>query len=182
LNIVQPSSRPKIIYVDDEAFNLDVFKMTIRDDAELFLFTDPFEALKQIKEISPWVIFTDQSMPKMRGTEFIREALKISPQSSSIIVSGHVDESSLIQCINELGVSGFIRKPILITEVESVLVRALEKYHQQVNLARAKLVIDRVKEVMSEKANTCGCADKESSTTNNPFSEVLEIIDLYNVC
>lgn len=69
-------------------------------------------------------IFLDWKMPQMNGPETARQIKKISNQDLSIVIISSYDWSDIEEEARELGISGFIGKPLFI----STLCQALEKF------------------------------------------------------
>lgn len=57
------------------------------------------------------LVITDINMPRMNGIEFTRNILMHNPQQPILIISAHDDSEYLLEAI-DIGVSGFITKPI----------------------------------------------------------------------
>jgi two-component system, cell cycle sensor histidine kinase and response regulator CckA len=80
-----------VVIVDDEKSYVELMAQMIADnlDCKVHAFTSPVDALAALEEISAGVIVTDYSMPQMDGIEFIRQASKVAPKSTFIMISGH---------------------------------------------------------------------------------------------
>jgi DNA-binding NtrC family response regulator len=83
--------RRSVVIVDDEKSYVELMAQMIRDnlDCEVHAFTSPVAALAALARISAGVIVSDYSMPQMDGIEFIRQASKVAPKSTFIMISGH---------------------------------------------------------------------------------------------
>jgi len=66
------TARPKILYVDDEADNLIVFKSASRRFYDVHTATSGAEALSIVEKEPITLIVTDQRMPEMTGIELIK--------------------------------------------------------------------------------------------------------------
>jgi two-component system nitrogen regulation response regulator GlnG len=63
-------------------------------------------------------------MPGMDGLTLIREVKQLHPQMPIIIITGFSSESSAIEAVN-LGVSGYLTKPVGIPQVLAAAAKAL---------------------------------------------------------
>jgi CheY-like chemotaxis protein len=104
-------SKPMIVYVDDEPRNLAVFEASVPDTWDLKCFDSAIEALKQIKQLQPWVILSDQRMPGMTGLEFLEVASQILPNTVRIVVTGQSEEGTIVQLIRRAKIFDYITKP-----------------------------------------------------------------------
>lgn len=83
-----------------------------------FLFIDnPAEALAILRELSSdretiAMVISDQKMPQMKGTEFLEETKKISPESIRVLLTGHAGLESAITAINNHLLDKYLTKPI----------------------------------------------------------------------
>ncbi len=123
--ILQGSER--ILFVDDEEPNLDMMKKILsrlgyRTDARI----NPEEALNLFKKNPEKVdiVITDMTMPQMNGIQLSRELMKIRPDIPIIIYTGHnplIDEYRA----KELGIAGFVMKPITISKIAHAIKKAI---------------------------------------------------------
>lgn len=83
------------------------------------------EAINTIDEIRPDIIFVDIRMPFMNGIEFSKLAMKRYPQMKIIILTAHDDFSYAKECIG-IGVSDYLLKPIIRSDISKALEKAKE--------------------------------------------------------
>ena len=67
-------------------------------------------AVELVKEEKPDMIFLDLIMPKLDGTETLRQIMEINDKSKVVIVSSIGTQDTLIQTL-KLGAKEFIQKP-----------------------------------------------------------------------
>ena len=83
------------------------------------------EALTIMREIHPDLVFVDMSMPIMDGIAFLKTASAEFPGSRFIIISGYDDFSYAQQAIR-YGVMDYLLKPIIETDLNTAIQRAVE--------------------------------------------------------
>lgn len=103
----------KILVLDDEKMVTSAFKtlLTVEGFTGGAFFNSPVEALEYIKTEQPDLIISDFLMPEMNGLEFLREAKKLYPETSMILLTGYADKENAIKAINEIGLYKYIEKP-----------------------------------------------------------------------
>lgn len=103
----------KIVVVDDEKMVTSAFKtlFAVEGIKGGEFFNSPVEALEYIKNEAPDLIISDFLMPDMNGLEFLREAKKLYPETSMILLTGYADKENAIKAINEIGLYKYIEKP-----------------------------------------------------------------------
>lgn len=117
-----------LLYVDDEATNLRVFKANFRKFYNVFVTTSPLEAIDILKQEDIQIIVTDQRMPEMTGTEFLEKILPDHPDAIKIILTGFTDIEAIKDGINRCGIYKYITKPWVFDEMKGVLERGIELY------------------------------------------------------
>jgi len=119
-----------LLYVDDEATNLRVFKANFRKFYNVYTSTNPIEAIEILKQEDIQVIVTDQRMPEMSGTRFLEKILPDYPDIVKIILTGFTDIEAIKDGINRCGIFKYITKPWNFDEMKGVLDRAIQTYQQ----------------------------------------------------
>ena len=121
-----------LLYVDDEATNLRVFKANFRKFFNVHTSTNPIEAIELLKNEDIQIIVTDQRMPEMTGTQFLEKILPDYPDVIKIILTGFTDIEAIKDGINRCGIFKYITKPWNFDEMKGVLERAIETYQQAI--------------------------------------------------
>ncbi|WP_424961186.1 response regulator [Ekhidna sp.] len=121
-----------LLYVDDEATNLRVFKANFRKFFNVYTSTNPIEAIDILNEEDIQVIVTDQRMPEMTGTQFLEKILPDHPDVIKIILTGFTDIEAIKDGINRCGIFKYITKPWNFDEMKGVLERAVDTYQQAI--------------------------------------------------
>lgn len=78
------------------------------------------EALEDFPSAKPDIVIVDLLMPEMDGISFVKQARKIVPDASYIMLS-QVSSKDMIASAYEAGIEFFIQKPINSVEVEAVI-------------------------------------------------------------
>ena len=121
--------KPKLLVVDDEPDNLDLLYRTFRRDFQVSKAESGIHALQILEEEGEFaVIISDQRMPEMKGTEFLKKTLPQFPDTVRIILTGFTDIEDLVEAINSGQVYKYITKPWDPHELRGVVDRALETY------------------------------------------------------
>lgn len=127
----------KILIVEDEKAISGVLQSILSDelpDYEFVIAEDGLEGFKQIEKEDFALVVSDIKMPKVSGTELLKQALQLKPDTTFVMISGHADIDTAVDCL-KTGAYDFISKPIdinrLITSVKNALDRRiLQKTNQ----------------------------------------------------
>ncbi|WMJ71922.1 hybrid sensor histidine kinase/response regulator [Cytophagaceae bacterium ABcell3] len=103
--------RIKILYVDDERGNLNMFKAAFRFDFDILLAESAFAALDILKDEEVHVIVADQKMPGMTGVELFDHIKELYKEPIRILLTAYADVNDAINAINKGNVFRYIKKP-----------------------------------------------------------------------
>ena len=116
--------KPKLLYVDDEADNLELFTLQFSKDFDITTCGGGDEALRILGEDSGIdILLTDERMPGMSGVELLEKVVKGYPHLIRIIVSAFSDSERLLNAINRGGAHEYIVKPWRRAEVKECVLR-----------------------------------------------------------
>jgi thioredoxin reductase (NADPH) len=113
-------AKPVILTVDDDPEVLRAVERDLRShyrsDYRILKAgsgREALEAARQLKERgTPIALFlVDQRMPEMTGTELLREALKLYPDSRRVLLTAYADTQAAITGINDVGLNHYLLKP-----------------------------------------------------------------------
>ena len=128
-----------ILLVDDEVNNLQLLRRTLRHDYNIMTASNGKEALEIVehhgKEIS--LIVSDQKMPEMQGTEFLKQVSDEYPDIIKILLTGHLDVDAIVDSINDCHLYQYIVKPFDPEVLKMTIDGGIQKY----NLLNNKTVI-----------------------------------------
>lgn len=136
----------KILIVEDEKAISGVLQSILSDELpeyEFIIADDGLEGLKQVEKEDFALVVSDIKMPKLSGTELLKQALQIKPDTTFVMISGHADIDTAVACLKE-GAYDFISKPVdinrLITSVKNALdKRILLRTNQVLNVENTTL-------------------------------------------
>ena len=112
--------RPIILAVDDDPEVLSAVERDLRQhyrsDYRVLKAGSGREALEAARQLkqrgTPVALFlVDERMPEMSGTEFLREALKLFPDSRRVLLTAYADTQAAISGINDVGLDHYLLKP-----------------------------------------------------------------------
>lgn len=132
----------KILIIEDEAAIRNVIKNILLDEDksyEVEVAEDGEEGLNKIKSIDFDLIISDIKMPKKDGVQVLVEALEYNPDLSFLMISGHGDIETAVDCIKK-GAFDYISKPPDLNRFLSTVRNALDK----------KVLITKNKELTTE--------------------------------
>ena len=122
---VAPGARPRVLVVDDEASIRDLLAKTLAlAEYDVDLAPDGRAALDRLRLIPYDLLITDLKMPGVDGLTVIREARRLKTDLPVIIITGFSNEASAIEAVN-LGVSGYLTKPVRVPRVLAAAAKAL---------------------------------------------------------
>lgn len=111
----------RVFIVDDEPSLRDLFSVALEDNnREVSACGDGFTALRILERNTFDVILLDLSLPDISGIHILREMRKRGDNTRVILCSANVDKKSF-QSAMELGVAGFISKPVTLFTLRKIV-------------------------------------------------------------
>lgn len=123
----------KILIADDEKIERNGIKSLLRREnfeMEILEACNGKEALKQVREQKPDLLFSDIKMPFMTGLELAEKVRDINKNTAIILFSGYSDFEFARGALRS-GVTDYVLKPIDPAEFRKALYRALEQVEEQ---------------------------------------------------
>ena len=117
--------RRRVLYVDDDLTNLELFRLHFDAEFDVSLCNNPLEAVDLIKELDTPLVVTDYKMPEMNGMDLVREIKKDSPKTVCVLLSAYLDE--LIEINGEI-LYDFVSKPYDIRGMVRLMKDAIEHF------------------------------------------------------
>lgn len=120
-----PVARPRVLVVDDETSIRDLLSKTLAlAEYDVDVAPDGRSALERMRLFGYDLLITDLKMPGMDGLTVIHEARRLHSELPVIIITGFSTEASAIEAAN-LGVAGYLTKPLKVPKMLAVAARAL---------------------------------------------------------
>ena len=132
----------KILIIEDEAAIRNVIKNILLDEDksyEVEVAEDGEDGMNKIKSTDFDLVISDIKMPKKDGVQVLVEALEYNPDLSFLMISGHGDIETAVDCIKK-GAFDYISKPPDLNRFLSTVRNALDK----------KVLITKNKELTTE--------------------------------
>jgi signal transduction histidine kinase len=143
------TSRPKLLFVDDEPSVLEGLALHTRKKFQVFTATSGAEALRYIKEKGPFaIVVSDMRMPEMDGAAFLRQARLNAPDTIRMLLTGYADIESAMTAVNEGYIFRFLTKPCNPVTLHAALDAALEQ--RRLVSADRLLLEEKVEQVTSQ--------------------------------
>jgi serine/threonine-protein kinase len=117
--------KSSILYLDDEARCLDLFREVFGGEYDVRTASTPEEARRLLAEEPADVVISDQTMPGLSGKEFLAEVAASHPSAYRVLLTGNLTAGD---AIGELGagvVQAFVTKPWDKHDIARVLERGL---------------------------------------------------------
>jgi two-component system, NtrC family, response regulator HydG len=118
-------ARQRILVVDDEPDNLELFVRTLRPLATLTTAASGGDALDLLRAGDFAAVVTDHLMPGLTGVELLERAARVAPHTQRILVSAYGDVEMLTEAINRGHVSHFLPKPVDPRQLRELVKQAL---------------------------------------------------------
>jgi len=118
---------PKLLIVDDEMdireFARNFFK---KRGIDVFTASGGGDAAEIIDGEKPDLILLDVRMEEITGVELLRDIREKGNDTKVIMVSG-VEDDTVIDEARALGILGFIHKPLVLDELERIVLKELQQ-------------------------------------------------------
>jgi serine/threonine-protein kinase len=110
-----------VLCVDDEPAILRSLQWLLQREFDVVTAESGAEALPLLENHDFDVIISDQRMPGMTGSEFLREARRLAPRALRILLTGYSDLQAILRSVNDGEVYRFINKPWNVSELPRVV-------------------------------------------------------------
>jgi two-component system response regulator (stage 0 sporulation protein F) len=112
------TQKSTLLYVDDEALNLLLFKMNFEKFYIVITCESGKEALEKIKQDSSIrVVISDMKMPHMNGIEFIQKAREFAPGLFYYILTGFEITDEIQEALDNDLIRKYFQKPFNVKEI-----------------------------------------------------------------
>ncbi len=150
----------KVLIIDDEEKNLTVTKkMLVAEGYQLFMTPDIEEALDIIEDQGPIsVVLSDNRMPAMRGTDFLKKIKTLCPQTVRILMTAHYDSQLIDELVNSSEVYRYLKKPLDFNFVKRYIHEGIELYEETLKTETLNKELEKSKEEkikLSQETDSC---------------------------
>ncbi len=106
------SEKIKVLYVDDETINLELFRLAFEEMFEVIVAESGLEGLDIVLQNDDIdLIISDMRMPGIDGMEFISQAKQIRSEIPCIILSGYDKSKEIEEAIEKKLILDYMIKP-----------------------------------------------------------------------
>jgi len=180
LNIVSITNNLRLLYVEDNKESREqAYKLFKNYFSNIDIAVDGEEGLEYYKNYNKEtnkyydLIITDIEMPNMNGIDMSKAIYKINEKQIIIVVSAYSDKKYFIDLIN-IGIEGFIQKPLSFDQVLDTLYHLCEKFEN-------KDLIKLDKECIYNKSTKeLYCENEKISLTINESKFITFLMDNIN--
>lgn len=121
-------NRPKILYVDDEPMNLELFEINFSPVYEVFTSTNGYMGLEILKEnLEIKGVISDLKMPLINGFDFLRMVKESFPAMKCFLMTGYDLNVEIANALNSGLILGHFMKPFDLNEIRSTLQKHLSE-------------------------------------------------------
>lgn len=120
------NKKGKILCVDDEPNILRSLQWLLQKEFEVHTAISGQDGLALIAQHDFDAVVSDQRMPGMMGSEFLREVRLRSPRTMRMLLTGYSDLPAILRSVNEGEVYRFIHKPWKFNEFLQVVGEAVQ--------------------------------------------------------
>lgn len=177
---MQREPKDHILYVDDEPNNLSTLKRAFKREYNVHTALSGqlgLEALAEFPEIK--IVISDQRMPKMIGTEFLKIVAQKYPQCIRIILTGFSDMQVIVDSINEGGgVFRYLTKPWKRNDLKHAIDTGLENYKLKSEKKRLLSELQLLNESLEDKVKDQTFQLKEQNEELSLLNESLEKVNI----
>lgn len=154
------SIKPRVLLVDDEERILRSLGLLLRMQYQVFATSDGYEALDILRREKIHVLISDQRMPIMSGSELLRQAKEVAPDTIRILLTGYADADAALASVNEGEIFRYITKPWGPKELRDTVAQAADI---ALGIEKAE-VVSPVAGTCADAGLTCLVLDQDEST------------------
>ncbi|MFX1565698.1 MAG: response regulator transcription factor [Promethearchaeota archaeon] len=119
------SHKVKILLADDSETFLRAAQLLLRD-YEIETAADGEEALEKLKASPPDIFFVDLVLPKISGTELIRQVTAEYPEIAIVALTA-IDDHETVQEVMDMGAKDYLIKGALSSNTFKAIIEKLTK-------------------------------------------------------
>jgi response regulator RpfG family c-di-GMP phosphodiesterase len=171
----------KILFIDDNENILESLKRQLRGKFDVHTATGGQRALDRIDAGEKFaIIISDMKMPGMDGIQLLEAIRTKAPNSTRLMLTGNIDQTTAVQAVNKGNVFRFLNKPIDPIALESALSDAAEIY--RLRTAEQELLNNTLKGVVEMLAELLALVDPNMyGQVNNLKLSIKEVCKQFNI-
>ncbi|HUK66981.1 MAG TPA: response regulator [Anaeromyxobacteraceae bacterium] len=123
--MVDETTKPKVLVVDDDEANLRAFQRVFRRQYDITAACSGEEALVELKSSRFDVALVDYAMPGMSGIDLLRQIEVLYPAVSRIMLTAHADLAEVVATTRSGLTLAAVMKPWERSDIERAVNRAL---------------------------------------------------------
>ena len=117
----------RVLVADDERGICDAFSQwLVSDGHEAVIASSGEQALAQIEQVVPDVVFLDVRMPGMGGLKALEAMRRLAPDLPVIVMTAHGTVDTAMEAV-KLGAFDYLGKPVELAAMRALLTRALHR-------------------------------------------------------
>lgn len=103
---------PRVLYVDDEAINLELLQLTFKNELDVLTALSAREGLDILAQNADiHVIISDLKMPEMNGLEFIKEVKRRDDTKVCMLLTAYLESEIMLEGFNKELIFRYLMKP-----------------------------------------------------------------------
>jgi len=135
-----------VLVIDDEESMRDsCHQVLTKEGYRVETAVDAESGLRKVRELSPDIVLVDLKMPRMSGTEVLKEITAIDPTIVAVVITGYATVESAVEAMKS-GAYDFLPKPFTPDELRIVTKRGLEKRRMSAEMEALRKENERMRE------------------------------------
>lgn len=128
-----------ILFVEDNAKQRDEITSFLQTTLfqKVYVARNGEEGLAHFRAHKPDIVLTDLTMPIMSGLEMSKKIKEINPNTPILLVTSHF-EKEVTEAAVDIGIDGYLFKPLLLERVEKILNKYKERILQKRELTQKR--------------------------------------------
>lgn len=161
MSTTSKSTKPRVLFVDDEERLLESLALLLRKDFDVELASSGAQALQMLVDMKDLaVVVSDFRMPQMDGATFLHEVMLRAPMATRILLTGEAGVDGAKEAVNKGQIFRFLTKPCPKDQLKEALEAGVDLHR----LALAERL------VMQETLLECIAALMEVLAVTNPVA------------
>ncbi len=118
---------PKILYVDDEMINLQLFEINLSKRYQVYTAISGSAGLDILENnLGIRCVISDMKMPHMNGLEFIKKAKEKYPHLTFIILTGFEISNEIQEALDSKLIIEYLKKPFNMNKIHTTISKVFD--------------------------------------------------------